>query len=785
MKKIKYLVISFVFFFAFSFSVLAESSNFEPFMGMNADVTEDEVRITLGFTGEELMSIQQTLTYDSNYLSFVSVEELDNFNVTTSLEEDNGKYRTLNFLVDSDYSFNESYYCEVVFQVKDKFKKNKKTDIFFYNYMAAGPEKVKYRNSGYIVTLTRENASEVSYYLNYFNKNTKTKYWFINHLYLFIIIGIVIIGVVLLIVLLPSRRKKEKRDETVENNIKRENYDPNTSNVKIDPKVIDEIGKVEKPVDMSEAIIVNEDIKPFGDIVSKNDAEMPMKKEEKEQTANIINPFTARNPEDYSEKGKEDNSEEKLEILDNQVVETPAPPANNNNELISINPTSFENVEMPKLNEDISFPVQKEEKVETLEDNSENTSSNNNNQLLSLIFLFLLTLSSVFLTDVKATEYNVENIRKALVNNEKYSKSLDYNGDGVIDILDLIETKDLTNCNFSNLLSTDPGFAEIHGQSNNLISSDKNFEPPVSKKGKKTTTKKASNTETKKNNTNSKSTKANTTKATTVKANSSNNNNATKTLKQTKKITSKKIETVTYNISVRATNGSVSETTFTLQANKSKTLTLTPNSGYLIDKNASSCRNVSFSFNGSNKVILSNPTADASCNIVFNPRGDIKVTLKYYTGKGDSTKTTPVINYGSKSINNGGVGKYNTTWSTGLVTPVGYKVKANPTCGTYANNTFTITVPSESTTCELYFDPILYSLTVYVPGQSTPINTGSYAVIYYNESKKIEFAANTSFSKVNCTGGESPRLVKNGLGPYQYSFTYKHTELQNAICNIS
>ena len=186
-KSIKYFLVLFVSIFGFSLSVLAESSNFEPFITMDTDITENQVKLALGFAGEELMTVKSTLAYDSNKLSLVEVQALDNFNVTTSLEESDGKYRTIEILADSDYSFNESNYAVLVFEVKNNFKKNNKSDVFLYDYTASGPEKIKFRSTGVIATLNRVSISEMNFVLDNIDNGTKTKYWLLSHIYLFVI----------------------------------------------------------------------------------------------------------------------------------------------------------------------------------------------------------------------------------------------------------------------------------------------------------------------------------------------------------------------------------------------------------------------------------------------------------------------------------------------------------------------------------------------------------------------------------------------------------------------
>ena len=842
MKILKYLLTFMILMFIMAFGVNADSANFEPFVEMYTDITENQIRMTLGFSGEELMTIRGTVSYDPDKLTLADVQELDNFTVTTSIEEDENGYRTFNILADSDYSFNESYYATLVFDVNPSFKNKKKSDVFFYDFTASGPEKIKYRSSGFITTLHRISASEMNYVLNLIDKNTKTKYWLINHSYLFVIGFLLIVIIVVIIFLIPSRRKNEKRDQTAQESTKAENYDPNASNIKIDPAAIEKIGKVEKEIDMSQAIVVNEDVKPFGDIVGKYEEPAPTQVQEQVQY-NTLNAFEARSPEQYAK--NEENSQ--TSDVANQVVQTPqtqnegqpiieelnafnqAPAIQSDNSednLTVINPQTFDSAETPELNdvtintpvveeaeqpkkavapqpqiiaEQLAHPeeVKREEPTEpvkpepaptpvlqsiqptplgmsdTNNESKETMDSNNNgsnNVVSSIIILLMITLSMITLNVVYAEGYKIEDLRSHIVNNKGYNKNLDNNDDGKVDVLDIIETKDLTNCSFENLLSTDPGFADIHGQSNNIISSDSSYVSSKGNSSKRTTTKKNSGS----SNSNSGNAVSNgnlvlkrttTKKATTTKASSS------------------KEEVKSYDVNIVAVNGSVSESSFTLQADKTKTINLISSDGYIIDTNQSRCNNVSYSFNGVTKLVLAKPTYSATCSLIFVPIGNIRVTLKYYTGKGNSTKQT--INYTSKSVDNGGNGVYNNTWTTGVALPTGYKVRENPSCGTYTNGVFSIKIPAKSTACTLYFDPLLYNLTIYVSEQSTPINEGTDKNIYYGESKKIEFYAHSVYSTVSCSDGQSPKLTKFVGTPNRYYFTYVQNTTNNVVCTVS
>ena len=259
MKNWKYIILIILMNFLCISSVLADSSKFEPILTMPGDITEDEVVVLLGFAGEDIMVINNKLTYDSRYLELVNVQALENFNVTVSNESIDGKWATVNILGDSMYSFKETNYATLTFKVLDKFKVNKKVDVFFYDYEAAGSEKYKYRSSGMLFEMQRETQSNMIYITRNCDSAMKIEYWCVSHWYIFVFGLLIIIGIIVFIILVPGKRYKEKRNEKIreemnQKTISNGNIDP----VKINMEAIDSIGVEKQEVDMSQAITVGE-----------------------------------------------------------------------------------------------------------------------------------------------------------------------------------------------------------------------------------------------------------------------------------------------------------------------------------------------------------------------------------------------------------------------------------------------------------------------------------------------------------------------------------------------
>ena len=86
MKKLNYLLTFVISLFIFSFTANAESSKFEPWLEMYTDITENQIRINLGFSGEEIMTIKETISYDPKKLTLADIQEFDNFTITSSIE---------------------------------------------------------------------------------------------------------------------------------------------------------------------------------------------------------------------------------------------------------------------------------------------------------------------------------------------------------------------------------------------------------------------------------------------------------------------------------------------------------------------------------------------------------------------------------------------------------------------------------------------------------------------------------------------------------------------------
>ncbi len=81
--------------------------------------------------------------------------------------------------------------------------------------------------------------------------------------------------------------------------------------------------------------------------------------------------------------------------------------------------------------------IEDEDEVEKLD--------NDDNDIDRLgVFILLLIGSGAMIMSVHATEYDIDGLKNNIVNDLKYEAKYDYNNDKKIDLLDLLETKDLT-----------------------------------------------------------------------------------------------------------------------------------------------------------------------------------------------------------------------------------------------------------------------------------------------------------------------------------------------------
>lgn len=387
MKYIKYLFIFIISIFMVNMNVLAASSKFDPLIDVQTtDIIDNQIFIIIGYEGENVLALTQEVAFESKYLELDKISPLAGFDITKGVTKDEGSYSTVKILADSNKVYNDVKYAILTFNVKDAFKVGKTARVFLYNYDSIGPNKDKYRHKGYTVTVKRDSKGEVVFFTNAIDDSTKRDIWLEEHFIIFVIIFLVIVLGILFIFLIPSKRKTENRSKDVKKTIEKNDKKKTIAPIKLDQELISSLGEEKKEIDMSEAIEVT-DMKPFGDAVSKFDQTYDDTKLV-DASADVFS-MEADGIKDL----ESDTTEDGIEILSNDDDD--------------------------------------DDKIDTLG-----------------LFIILFITSTLFIGNIRAIGYNIDDLKENIVNNLKYDKELDYNNDGKIDLEDLLETKDLDNLEY-------------------------------------------------------------------------------------------------------------------------------------------------------------------------------------------------------------------------------------------------------------------------------------------------------------------------------------------------
>lgn len=763
--KCRYFIFAVLCFIFGGSLVFADSSNFEATINMEPEITENQINLVLGFRGEEVMAVSETITYDSSRITLLDVVAIDNFAVTLGEETIDGKWHTIKVLADSMYSFTDTNYAVAVFEVKDNFKKDKTNDLFLYNVEAVGPEKSKYRYRGDFLTLTRESVSEMYFKIEPINNNTKVNYFLKQYLVIIVVIVLVIIGLIIFIILhIPSRRKEENRQQDVGNAIKSENFSGNNGEkVMVNPNAVAEIGETKKVINLEDAIVVS-DLKPFDNNPTKVETDQVIPTPNDARVDVQIDPFNMK-LEDAASTNVQEIPES---VVNKEEVETPKvaePPkvdiidtsvnSINNNGAIPIEPQKPENdLKAPILTVEIGS-----EDVETIDEDKDST--NHSTNINGIIVLLIATMMALFSVNVYALEdeeeYKVEDLRECLVGNIPCESYLDYNDDGKVDIVDVVFTRNTIDVNFEKLLNTDPGFKEMHKFSPNINNEEvkKTSQAIVvrstTRKTAIRTTKGTNNNKTTTNNRTTKGTTARTTKSTTLRTTRG-------TTTRTSRTTTQK---VTYQVNVVANNGSViSESVRTVNGGSSASFSFSPNSGYMFG--SVSCTNgAKGTFTKtSNTLKVSSISSNATCTVNFIPRSDIRVSM---TGtNGTYSPSYKIVGYGGSA-------------SFTIKPNNGYEIsRVSCTNGSYSLNGTTLNVSNITTdsTCTVSYEQAKYTVRVFINNSLFDSRTMHYNETYSGSLGPIP----TNRGTLKCNGtsvtANKSKVTENS---YIWSFSRKIT----------
>lgn len=766
--KCRYFIFAVLCFIFGGTLVFADSSNFEATINMEPEITENQINLVLGFRGEEVMAVSETITYDSSRITLLDVVAIDNFAVTLGEETIDGKWHTIKVLADSMYSFTDTNYAVAVFEVKDNFKKDKTNDLFLYNVEAVGPEKSKYRYRGDFLTLTRESVSEMYFKIEPINNNTKVNYFLKQYLVIIVVIVLVIIGLIIFIILhIPSRRKEENRQQDVGNAIKSENFSGNNGEkVMVNPNAVAEIGETKKVINLEDAIVVS-DLKPFDNNPTKVETDQVIPTPNDARVDVQIDPFNMK-LEDAASTNVQEIPES---VVNKEEVETPKVAEPPKVDIIDTSVNSINNngavpIETPKPENDLKAPILTveigSEDVETIDEDKDST--NHPTNINGIIVLLIVTMMALFSVNVYALEdeeeYKVEDLRECLVGNIPCESYLDYNDDGKVDIVDVVFTRNTIDVNFEKLLNTDPGFKEMHKFSPNINNEEvkKTSQAIVVRsttrktairttKGanKKTTTKKESNNRT------TRSTSTRTSRSTTSRT---TRGTSSRTVKST-------TQKETYQVNVVANNGSVvSESARTVNAGATASFAFSPNSGYMFG--SVSCTNgAKGTFTKtSNTLKVSSISSNATCTVNFIPRSDIRVSM---TGtNGTYSPSYKIVGYGGSA-------------SFTIKPNNGYEIsRVSCTNGSYSLNGTTLNVSNITTdsTCTVSYEQAKYTVRVFINNSLSDSKT-----MHYNETYSgILGPIPTNRGTLKCNGtsvtANKSKVTENS---YIWSFSRKIT----------
>ena len=212
MKKLRILLVLMI---AFIVSPVY-AATFEPSFDIDTEIDGDKIYLKLGIGEQYMQAVTGYIKYDASKIKLTNVVGINGYTATVSdKEEKDGKFNIIKYEADSDEDHKDENFMELTFTIDKSFKVGKTADIFFYDYEIGTSGLKKYRDEGVLMTLNRVENKMVLYNLEENNDELRTRLWFINHLYIFIIIVLIIIGGIVAILVAPSKRKVESRQDNI------------------------------------------------------------------------------------------------------------------------------------------------------------------------------------------------------------------------------------------------------------------------------------------------------------------------------------------------------------------------------------------------------------------------------------------------------------------------------------------------------------------------------------------------------------------------------------------
>lgn len=203
MKKICLFLLSFLIIPLF---VSADSTNFEPLYEMDTEIKDNYIYLMLSYDGDMVETINETISFKTKDIELTGVDGINGYEITKKEINENGKYTSYDISISSGESISSKEYAIIEFKVD----KTKNADIFFYNIDGVNFNS-KFRNKGSVLSLRKDNDLMI-YTKKEINSNTKIQYMLIDNMYIFIILGIVLLIIVLIFINIPSKKNVKKPD---------------------------------------------------------------------------------------------------------------------------------------------------------------------------------------------------------------------------------------------------------------------------------------------------------------------------------------------------------------------------------------------------------------------------------------------------------------------------------------------------------------------------------------------------------------------------------------------
>ena len=185
----------------------AESTNFQPTYEVDTEIKDNYLYIMLGYEGDDIENINQIISYKTNSIELTSIDAMNGYTIQKQESSIDGAYTSIELSIENSELATNKNYAILEFKVD----KTKYTDLFFYNIDGLNI-KSKFRNNGNILSLRKDNDLMITTKKD-ITSSTKTQYFFINNMNIFIIIGVCLFICLMVFINLPNKKKNTNEEE--------------------------------------------------------------------------------------------------------------------------------------------------------------------------------------------------------------------------------------------------------------------------------------------------------------------------------------------------------------------------------------------------------------------------------------------------------------------------------------------------------------------------------------------------------------------------------------------